>query len=219
MKISEKSHEIVNKFCKFVENGDRALIEQYSLEELKQAKYQYSKDSYREFYKAIEDRIIELEKYGEEKKRNLRDEEKQKKEGWWQKPLFINLIRPFLEIALTGIITWNIAVFSQKADLSSLRLVLGNKDNEIAELKKEIQVLRDRRPELPVTVEDKTTGNQLYIGRPIAHRDYYEFPITLNDGQGFYRIDQYKFLNEFKGMFIIVKEQPNPQVPPDKINK
>lgn len=74
MLVSEKSHEIVNNFCKYVENGNKALIEKYSLPELKQAKYQYSKDSYREFYKAIEDRIKELEKFADERKR--------KKEKW-----------------------------------------------------------------------------------------------------------------------------------------
>jgi len=69
MTVSEKSHEIVNNFCKYVETGNKALIEKYSLQELKQAKYQYSKDSYREFYKAIEDRIKELEKISDEKKK------------------------------------------------------------------------------------------------------------------------------------------------------
>lgn len=74
MTASEKSHEIVNNFCKYVETGNKALITKYSLEELKQAKYQYSKDSYKEFYKAIEDRIQELEK--------ISDEQKRKKEKW-----------------------------------------------------------------------------------------------------------------------------------------
>ena len=69
MKVSEKSHEIVNNFCKYVEAGNKALIEQYSLEELRQAKYQYSKDSNREFYKAIEDRIKELQNISDEKKK------------------------------------------------------------------------------------------------------------------------------------------------------
>lgn len=55
MTVSEKSHEIVNNFYKYIETGNKALITKYSLEELKQAKYQYSKDSYREFYRAIED--------------------------------------------------------------------------------------------------------------------------------------------------------------------
>ena len=74
MTASEKSHEIVNNFCKYVETGSKALITKYSLEELKQAKYQYSKDSCREFYRAIEDRIQELEKTS--------DEQKRKKEKW-----------------------------------------------------------------------------------------------------------------------------------------
>ncbi|MDP2938699.1 MAG: hypothetical protein Q8O13_01260 [Candidatus Omnitrophota bacterium] len=74
MTASEKSHEIVNNFCKYVETGNKALITKYSLEELKQAKYQCSKDSSKEFYKAIEDRIKELEKISDEKKR--------KKEKW-----------------------------------------------------------------------------------------------------------------------------------------
>jgi len=69
MQVSEKSHEIVNNFCKYVETGNKTLIERYTFEELKQAKYQYSKDSNREFYKAIEDRIKELENISDEKKK------------------------------------------------------------------------------------------------------------------------------------------------------
>jgi len=41
MTASEKSHEIVNNFYKYVETGNKALITKYFLEELKQAKYQY----------------------------------------------------------------------------------------------------------------------------------------------------------------------------------
>jgi len=58
---SEKSNEIVNKFCKYIKIGNKTLIECYSIEELRRAKYEYAQDSYREFYKAIEDRIKELE--------------------------------------------------------------------------------------------------------------------------------------------------------------
>lgn len=69
MSASEKSHEIVNQFCKYIQIGNKTLIESYSLEDLKRAKYEYSRDSYREFYKAIEDRIRELEKNDDEKKK------------------------------------------------------------------------------------------------------------------------------------------------------
>ena len=69
MSVSDKSIEIVNQFCKYITTGNKTLIESYSLEELKRAKYEYSQDSYREFYEAIEDRIKELEKISDEKKR------------------------------------------------------------------------------------------------------------------------------------------------------
>lgn len=59
---SERSNEIVNNFYSYIKKtGDRKLIESYSIEELKRAKYEYSEDSKREFYIAIEDRIKELE--------------------------------------------------------------------------------------------------------------------------------------------------------------
>ena len=90
MKVSEKSHEIVNNFCKYVETGNKALIEKYSLGELKQVKYQYSKDSDREFYKAIEDRIKELEKISDEKKRG--------KEKW------LDTVRTFILGVITGLL-------------------------------------------------------------------------------------------------------------------
>lgn len=74
MSVSDKSAEIVNKFCSYIKTGNKTLIEPYSLEELKRAKYEYSVDSYREFYKAIEDRIKDLEK--------ISDEGKKRKEKW-----------------------------------------------------------------------------------------------------------------------------------------
>lgn len=74
MPVSDRSVEIVNKFCEYIKIGNKTLIEPYSLEELKRAKYEYSVDSYREFYKAIEDRLKELEK--------ISDESKKRKEKW-----------------------------------------------------------------------------------------------------------------------------------------
>lgn len=56
-----KSTEIIEDFYKYVKTGNKSLIEKYSLEELKIAKYQYHQDSDREFYRAIGDRISELE--------------------------------------------------------------------------------------------------------------------------------------------------------------
>lgn len=80
------------------------------------------------------------------------------------------------------------------------------KSNEITELKKEIQSLKNQMPEIPITVIDPATKNQLYIGRPIKKLTYYEFPITLNDGRGSYRIDQYNLLNKYSGKLIVIKE-------------
>lgn len=74
MSVSDKSAKIVNKFCEYIKTGNKTLVEPYSLEELKRAKYEYSADSYREFYKAIEDRIKDLEK--------ISDEGKKRKEKW-----------------------------------------------------------------------------------------------------------------------------------------
>lgn len=69
MKPSEKSNKIIESFWRYVKTGDKSLIINYSLEELKLAKYQYSADSDREFYHAIEDRIKELERIKEERNR------------------------------------------------------------------------------------------------------------------------------------------------------
>lgn len=90
MAASEKSHEIVNKFCIYIKSGDKTLIEHYSVEELKRAKYEYARDSYREFYRAIEDRINELEK--------LCDEGKKRREKW------IDRIATFILGVLAGLL-------------------------------------------------------------------------------------------------------------------
>lgn len=60
---------------------------------------------------------------------------------------------------------------------------------------------------MPTTVIDRKTGNYLYIGRPIGHSEpyggYYEFPVTLNDGKGEYRIDKYDLMNKV----LVIKKQ------------
>lgn len=70
MPVSDKSKEIVNKFCEYIRSGNKTLIAAYSIEELKRAKYEYSVDSCREFYKAIEDRIKEIEKFIDETRKS-----------------------------------------------------------------------------------------------------------------------------------------------------
>ena len=135
---------------------------------------------------------------------NTKQEENRSKE-WWHKPLYVAIT----SIILTNFIQFYFNSYStsrQKAELDQFKLMLTDKNNEIVELKNENKALADKKPEIPVTVIDKATGNQLYIGRPIPRPTHYEFPITLNDGQGFYRIDQYNILNQFKGMLIIKKE-------------
>ena len=98
MVVSEKSHEIVNNFCKFIENrSNRVLIEKYSLDELKHAKYQYARDSNREFYKAIEDRIKELE---DSKKRK-----EDKKEKWIDR--FVGFVSGVI-LTLIGVLLKNL---------------------------------------------------------------------------------------------------------------
>lgn len=132
---------------------------------------------------------------------------KKKEKKWWHDPLFLVLV----SILGTGTFSFFIAshIFNkQKAELGEVQLIVADKKDEIAELKKENKVLRDRMPEMPITVVDKDTGNQLYIGRPIPRLTHYEFPITLNDGQGSYRIDQYNWLNRYSGKLIVIKEMP-----------
>jgi len=74
---SEKSNEIVYNFCKYLEKSDnRKLIEGYSIEELKKAKYEYSQDSYKDFYKAIVDRIKELKELEHVKTQGVTAKEK-----------------------------------------------------------------------------------------------------------------------------------------------
>lgn len=72
MPVSDRSMQIANNFVKYIKDGDKSLIEQYTLEELKRTKYEYSRDSNREFYKAIEDRIVEFEE-AKKKKENKKD--------------------------------------------------------------------------------------------------------------------------------------------------
>ena len=84
---------------------------------------------------------------------------------------------------------------------------------EVHDLKKEIQNLKSQMPEMPITVIDPATKNQLYIGRPIPRPTHYEFPITLNDGQGSYRIDQYRWFSRFKGALIVQREKPGSSNP------
>ena len=103
----------------------------------------------------------------------------------------INPVRYFLYIILPMILTFMGTYYW--------------KNKEITDLKKEIQSIKNQMPEIPVTVIDLATKNQLYIGRPIPRPTHYEFPITLNDGQGSYRIDQYRWFSDFKGVLIIQK--------------
>ena len=123
--------------------------------------------------------------------RNSQDAEKiQWRKYFWDK-IFPVIVGVLLTAALTFIVTYYW------------------KNRETLNLKKEIQSLKNQMPEIPVTVIDPATKNQLYIGRPIPKPTHYEFPITLNDGQGSYRIDQYKWSNEFKGVLIIQKPTTN----------
>ncbi len=96
--------------------------------------------------------------------------------------------------------------------LSAIFTFLGTsywKNKEISELKKGIQSIKNQMPELPVTVIDAATKNQLYIGRPIPRLTHYEFPIILNDGKGVYRIDRYALQDQFNALLIIKKEEGN----------
>lgn len=72
MSVSDKSMAIADNFVKYIREGNKSLIEQYSIEELRRTKYEYARDSNREFYKAIEDRIAELEE-AKKKKESKKD--------------------------------------------------------------------------------------------------------------------------------------------------
>ncbi len=74
MTASQKSHEIINQCCKVLEISDKALLDTYSLEELRWARREYQKEKgrKREFAsidKLLADVIEELEKISEEKKK------------------------------------------------------------------------------------------------------------------------------------------------------
>lgn len=76
---SGKSSGIYNAFSKYVDNGDKSLIEKFTLEELKFTLLQYNLDKGWPPYVAIEQRISELEKQGdiqkkEEKNMSITDE-------------------------------------------------------------------------------------------------------------------------------------------------
>ena len=68
MNVSDKLSTIANNFDKYTKIRDKSLIKKYTLEELKQVKYKYSRDSNSPFYKAIEDRIKEIEEIGKLKR-------------------------------------------------------------------------------------------------------------------------------------------------------
>ena len=62
MGMSDKTHEIINKFYAFVESGDKKIIERYPLEEIRQAKYSYKRDNSKlpDLAPAMDDRMSEL---------------------------------------------------------------------------------------------------------------------------------------------------------------
>ncbi|MFC1674605.1 hypothetical protein ACFL1K_01730 [Candidatus Omnitrophota bacterium] len=130
--------------------------------------------------------------------------------GWINNPIVRSIVSVALGAIIGSIITGTYQIYiynKQKAELNSTKMVVEDKNLEIAEFRKELRECQKKMPEMPVTVVDPATGNQLYIGRPIGKELHYEFPITLNDGQGSYRIDQYRLLNEFEGKLIILRKK------------
>ncbi len=182
MNSKEEAQKVAENFDKYLKSGgDKSLIEQYSINELKQAKrYLHKPYGNKVWYEEIDKRIAFLEKIEEDK----RSKPERMKHYFWDK---------IFPILLTGIIAFVSGI--------------GLKMLEVADLKNEIAELKNKIPEIPVRVVHKSTGNELYIDKPIAHPNYYEFPITLNDGMGQYRIDQYKYLNQFKGALIVNKNE------------
>lgn len=63
MGMSDKTHEIVNKFFAYVDADNKKLIEKYTLEEIRQARYRYKPDNLKlpSIALAMDDRINELE--------------------------------------------------------------------------------------------------------------------------------------------------------------
>ncbi len=60
MPPSEKSQKIASGFTRYVRTGDKSLIENYKLEEVELALFQYSADKDFSHYKAMESRVSEL---------------------------------------------------------------------------------------------------------------------------------------------------------------
>ena len=88
MPPSEKSQKIASDFTKYVKTGDRSFIEQYKLEEVQLALFQYSLDKDCPHYIAMESRINELKQNkteDRESKVNYQDLliEFRKITSWW----------------------------------------------------------------------------------------------------------------------------------------
>lgn len=115
------------------------------------------------------------------------------KKEWYHKPLWVAVIAIVLSTLINQVI-----FHCQRKDVLKVQLV-----SEIFKGSEKMEM-----PELPLTIIDKQTANQLYIGRPIAHPAYYEFPITLNDGKGSYRIDRYDIINKYAGKTIYIEKAP-----------
>jgi len=185
--------KIADDFLNYIRYGNKDYIKKYSKEDVKSAlSFIPASNSHKQWYK-------EMEKYIEE----LEVEERMKKEKrWWNSRLFVGIASSVVSALILGSVS--LYIYSKQSEkINQIELVLEDKNRQIAELKKENNFLRNKKPEIPVTVIDKSTGNQLYIGRPLPRKTHYEFPITLNDGKGSYRIDHYYQQNKFKAILVI----------------
>lgn len=202
----EQASKIFGQLKKYRETNDENVMKSYPINHLRMALGVFHADKGWAHYEDLEHYIQQRE-----------EEEKKAKEkqslSWWEKPIFINLIRPICELIIGGIIGWGIAVASQGGELDKLRVIIADKnssisqkESKIVELEKENVALTTKTPEMPVTVIDKETGNLLHIGKPLPHDTYYEFPVTLIDGKFSGRIDQYRFIDENTIGLVVIKK-------------
>jgi len=70
MTLSRESGHIVAKFKRYIQTGNKPIIEKFSREQIESAILQFAQDSHKEFYHAMQLRVIELKEI-ENRKRNF----------------------------------------------------------------------------------------------------------------------------------------------------
>ena len=198
MKFEEAS-KVFGELKKYRETENESVMKSYSINHLRRALSAYHSDKGWAHYDDLVDYIRQRE--AEENKINERKAIK-----WWHDPLFLVIVGAVIGGVITGGISlyiFNVEHQDRKTQVDSLKVIIDDKNSELTKRETEINDLRKinqdlltKKPEMPVTVIDKDTGNLIHIGKPIPHNDYYEFPVTLIDGKFSGRIDQYRFIDD-----------------------